>query len=370
MPWKILLLPLRIGGLYHVIRLGFNAIRYLGVFGSKCLVYIGDGDILGDFRLLQSLFAFIANETQTQDLLRPVPMAHIVGIGIATLDIINSTDGYPKEDEEVRALCQTTRRGGNVTNTLTVLSQLGHQCEWAGTSADDPDSVTIQRELHRYGINTQRCAVIPGGHAPTSYITLNQNNGSRTIVHYRNLPEYGFEHFTGTLSDTPLGDVQWLHVEGRNVPDTIRILEFARKHSPGLKISIEIEKPREQMEALYLHGDVILFSRHFANTQQYGDAAEFLRAWRPKCSAPDLVCPWGAQGAFAISDRGLLHHAPAVQISHVVDTIGAGDTFNAGFIHAALNSLSLPDCLRFANALAGKKCSQTGFDNLSMALES
>jgi ketohexokinase len=66
----------------------------------------------------------------------------------------------------------------------------------------------------------------------------------------------------------------------------------------------------------------------------------------------------------AVDNEGILHHARAVQISHVVDTIGAGDTFNAGFIHATLSQLSLPDRLRFANVLAGKKCGQLGFDNL------
>ncbi len=293
-------------------------------------------------------------------------MARIVGIGIATLDIINTTDGYPQEDDEVRAIGQITRRGGNATNTLTVLSQLGHQCEWAGTLADDPNSRVIQAELHRYGISTQRCAVIPGGHAPTSYITLNQNNGSRTIVHYRDLPEYSFEHFATAISENPLTNVHWLHVEGRNVPDTIKILEFVRHLYPGLKISMEIEKPRKHIEGLYAHGDVVLFSRHFANALQYKNATDFLRAWRPKCTAPVLVCPWGVEGAYAMDSEGMLHHAPAVQISHVVDTIGAGDTFNAGFIHAALSHFPLGESLRFANALAGKKCGQLGFDNLAI----
>ena len=50
-------------------------------------------------------------------------MAQILGIGIATLDIINEVDGYPVEDSEQRALAQRQRTGGNVTNTLTVLRQ-------------------------------------------------------------------------------------------------------------------------------------------------------------------------------------------------------------------------------------------------------
>lgn len=291
-------------------------------------------------------------------------MARIVGVGIATLDIINTTDGYPREDDEVRALSQTVRRGGNVTNTLTVLSQLGHRCEWAGTLADDPDSRLIQTELQHSGIDFGRCAIIAGGHAPTSYITLNQANGSRTIVHYRDLPEFNFDHFVAGIDRNPLNDVDWLHLEGRNVPDTVNIIQYVRQHCPRITISLEIEKPRPQIETLYTLGDVVLFSRHFANALGYEEAATFLYAWRPKCSARLLVCPWGAQGAYAVDNEAKLYHTPAVQIARVVDTIGAGDTFNAGFIHASLNRFSPSDCLRFANALAGKKCSQPGFDQL------
>jgi ketohexokinase len=291
-------------------------------------------------------------------------MARILGVGIATLDIINTTDGYPNEDDEVRAVSQTVRRGGNVANTQTVLSQLGHQCLWAGTLADDPDSALIRADLQHWGIDMTHCAVITGGHAPTSYITLNQNNGSRTIVHYRELPEYGFEHFMAKVNQHPLNDVDWLHLEGRNVPETVKILEFVRHHYPGLKLSLEIEKPRQHIEQLYSHGDMLLFSRHFSHAMQFQEAGEFLRAWRSKCSAPLLVCPWGAHGAYAMDNQGVLHHEPAVQISQVVDTIGAGDTFNAAMIHAALNGFSIPDSLCFANALAGKKCGQAGFDQL------
>lgn len=297
-------------------------------------------------------------------------MAHIIGIGIATLDIINITDGYPREDDEVRALSQNLRRGGNVTNTLSVLEQLGHQCHWGGTLGDDSNSELIKSELQKRQIDLEHCRVILGGRAPTSYITLNQRNGSRTIVHFRDLPEYGFEDFysgffLNTTRDSLLQHASWLHLEGRNILETLKILDFLKQQYPQLTVSIEIEKPREHIDRLYAHGDVVFFSRQFATAMQHHNAAEFLRAWRRKCGAPLLVCPWGADGAYAMDRDKILHHVSAVQIPQVVDTIGAGDTFNAGFIHASLAGLTSLECLRYANSLAGKKCAQAGFDKLA-----
>jgi len=47
-------------------------------------------------------------------------------VGIATPDIVKRVARHPGEDEEVRALSRTVRRGGNATNTLVVPSRLRH----------------------------------------------------------------------------------------------------------------------------------------------------------------------------------------------------------------------------------------------------
>lgn len=62
-------------------------------------------------------------------------MVSVLGIGVATFDVVNSVDAYPLEDAKIRVRARRTARGGNVTNTLVVLSQLGHRCAWGGTLA-------------------------------------------------------------------------------------------------------------------------------------------------------------------------------------------------------------------------------------------
>jgi ketohexokinase len=56
----------------------------------------------------------------------------------------------------------------------------------------------------------------------------------------------------------------------------------------------------------------------------------------------------------------------------VVDTIGAGDTFIAGFLYAlsCKEPWTLQQKLEFANELAGRKVLQTGFGGLVEQMES
>ena len=290
-------------------------------------------------------------------------MACILGVGIATLDIINTVDRYPAEDMEVRAVAQSLRRGGNVTNTLVVLSQLGHDCRWAGTLADDSDSGIIRAELAQFAVDMGAVRTIAGGHAPTSYIALSRENGSRTIVHYRDLPEYSCEDF----QRVDLASVQWLHFEGRNVVHTRRMLEHARARHPALPISVEMEKPREGVAQLGDLADLLLYSRHFAEHHGFHTPAAFLEEMQRRHPGAQHVCTWGGQGAFGLDRDGPMRHSPAFPPAQVVDTLGAGDTFNAGFIHARLAGADLSDSLQAACRLAGRKCGQPGLHGLAGA---
>jgi sugar/nucleoside kinase (ribokinase family) len=60
-----------------------------------------------------------------------------------------------------------------------------------------------------------------------------------------------------------------------------------------------------------------------------------------------VVVKMGARGAIAVRN-GQRFTAPAVPVT-VIDPIGAGDSFDAGFLHQFLRGADLKNCLAYGN---------------------
>lgn len=106
-----------------------------------------------------------------------------------------------------------------------------------------------------------------------------------------------------------------------------------------------------------------------------------------------LICAWAEAGADALGPDGQLLHSDAFPPPRVVDTLGAGDTFNASVIFSLSKGESLStgsgqgwvclsrnarltlslvpspgnsvqEALRFGCQVAGRKCGLQGFEGI------
>ncbi len=73
---------------------------------------------------------------------------------------------------------------------------------------------------------------------------------------------------------------------------------------------------------------------------------------------PVVVIKCGARGAFTKRGKDRFHAASlSVQ---PVDTVGAGDSFNAGFLHKFIRGAGLQDCLEYGNVSAALSTTRAG----------
>jgi sugar/nucleoside kinase (ribokinase family) len=91
----------------------------------------------------------------------------------------------------------------------------------------------------------------------------------------------------------------------------------------------------------------------YAGEHRLEDALPFWRARRPI-----VVIKRGAKGCLAFGTRGALA-VPARQVK-VVDTTGAGDAFNGGFLAAWLRGAPLRRCLELGNRMGAASTRKVG----------
>ena len=282
-------------------------------------------------------------------------MARILLVGTATLDLVFELDHHPGADEEMRARALRTCRGGNAANTAVVLSRLGHQAEFFGTLAQAAETAVIENDFQAQGVAFEQCPRLPGL-APTSSIYL--SGADRSIVHYRDLPELSLDHFEAI--DPSCYDL--IHFECRNVDVVTQAIRAFRTRSPDVRLTLELEKPRAGMEELYPLADAVICSRGFAVHHDHAQPEEFLHWLAGHMPQAIIALGWGEEGAYCRAQDATISHAPAVHHGQVVDTLGAGDTFNAGFLGALAEHAPLPQALARACDLAGRKCAVRGFN--------
>ncbi|KAF7732512.1 hypothetical protein EC973_003258 [Apophysomyces ossiformis] len=309
---------------------------------------------------------------------------NVLLVGQIYLDTILHMDRFPEEDSKRRAESMEQRRGGNSANAAEVLSQFPRVNVWLMSAVGPKESTSsLLSQLESKAINTSVC-INRKTPTPSSYIIHSKETGSRTIISCTNTEEITRDEFArkfemATIQKTMDFDTvvpfSWVHFEGRNIDQTLQQIEWLEAKAiregwrPHLTISVELEKPdRENIDLLMPKGDVVFFSKLFAEKRGYVHPKDFLKAMIPKCKPQSILfCTWGAQGATCVQavPRGEFMHASALPIHQVVDSVGAGDTFIAGIIFCLSRGLGLLSSLKFSCELASRKVAQSGFDGLA-----
>eukprot|EP00947_MAST-08B_sp_MAST-8B-sp1_P003794 g3794.t1 len=301
----------------------------------------------------------------------------LLAVGLVCCDIVNEVEAYPEEDGACRAVGQAVVRGGNASNTLTVCAQLGLDCSLIATvAAAAPGSEVagaafLAADMARCSIDASRCVAVDAPVPPTSYITSSRLTGSRTIVHYNTLRELKAEEVVGSGAFGKELRWSWIHFEGRNAAETATMMAAAA--DSGAAVSVELEKNRPGLRDLLPLADVVFLSREWAEVNGHADAGSCLRqiaglpGVRPRAR---LICAWGKDGAYGLdmSEKGpgqrRVYHQKAFPPPRVVDTIGAGDTFNAAVINALARGRTFRDALDDGCRIAGEKVGRKGFAGL------
>jgi sulfofructose kinase len=282
----------------------------------------------------------------------------VLGLGLATLDILTQTPRLPASNE-VFPIDQVEMQGGGPTATaLVALARLGARTAFLGPIAPDETGKQIKAELQAYGVDTSHSPRRADGVSPVSVVLVERTSGQRAILYQKGTAE---EIRPDEIRPDLLASSRALHLDGVYEEASLQAARAARE--AGVLVSFDGgagERVFSNLEQLLPLVDLLVVAREFAwRASGKDDPLQAGPLLLEKYRSQQVVITDGEAGCW-YWDGELQLHQPAYQVK-VVDTTGAGDTFHGAYLFACLQEAWSPAFrLKFASAVAAIKCTQMG----------
>jgi len=232
------------------------------------------------------------------------------------------------------------------------LASLGSHVGFISCIGNDQFGQMALERLSAAGVDVSKVVQISGS-VKTGLTVLLQRNGWRNILTY---PGTIFDLKLEHLDFDYLTSSRHFHFSSFYLQRGLQahVVElFKQLRSKGLTISLDCnDDPDDKwmgLEEVLPYVDVFLPNerelKRIAGTENVEAAIDRLAA-----IVPLLVVKLGSEGAMAQAGKERVT-SPAVKVD-LVDPVGAGDSFDAGFLHEFLRGSDLTTCLRSGN-LAG-----------------
>ncbi|RJQ68517.1 sugar kinase [Pseudonocardiaceae bacterium YIM PH 21723] len=235
------------------------------------------------------------------------------------------------------------------------LARLGHRPGWFGLLGDDPFGHGALDTLRANGVDVSRARVSTSD--PTGMLVRDAHAVRPISVQYHRAGSAASRMTPGDLDVEYLVSARILHLSGitpalsQSCVDTVReALCIAREHDvtvsfdPNLRRRLwSDERAAAVLGELVPGAEIVLAGAEEALviTGQTGraDAAK----WLLDRGTRVVVIKSGAAGAWATD--GVQEWTQSALPASVVDPVGAGDAFDAGFLSGTLDGLPIPDRL-------------------------
>ncbi|MGO1769580.1 MAG: carbohydrate kinase family protein [Microbacterium sp.] len=267
----------------------------------------------------------------------------------------------------------TVRGGGTGGNTAAALARLGVRTEFAGSVGEDAYGRHVVTDLEAHGVGCREVTAFPERNTVCVFAFIDASGERHLWAWPRDEPS--FTVLSGALRASPiLRSAEWVHASGMILtagssafPVLVDILQDARQRGATTSFDLNIRAERtpsswfvHQLNRVLEHCDVVLGS----GPDEFAGLGR--RPWLDNARAlvrenRTVVARDGANGAILLT-RDRETHYPALDVP-VIDTVGAGDAFNAGFIAASLRSGDLDEAMRWARAVAALSVATEGARN-------
>ena len=282
-------------------------------------------------------------------------------IGELNLDLI--LYGLPTElvlDREHLANELSVTLGSSSAIFAHNLALLGNSVGFSSCIGDDPFGEICMKRLSESGVDLSHVRRLPG--KTTGLTVIVPQGKQRFILTY---PGAMHEMTDRELDLSYVLNAKHLHVSSYFLQKGIRphlAGIFRKAKEAGLSTSLDTNDDPEDrwsgdIDLLLKHVDILLPNeREACRLAQADEVERAAQVLAPK--VPVLVIKRGGEGAIAWSGKEKYIAQPPVV--DMADSVGAGDSFDAGFIHQYIRNARIEDCLKFANIAGALSVTRAG----------
>ena len=287
-------------------------------------------------------------------------MTDLVVIGDICPDILLTGDDVrPLFGQSEKVLSSGSMTiGGSAVITACGAARLGASTTFMGVVGDDALGDFMLQGMRDQGIDTSFCVVDPA--IRTGFgVHLIEPEDRAILTFPGSIAELRRQH----LDECRISSATHLHIGGAFLlesllPDLDSVMSKAR--NAGVTVSLDLNwDPRGRWDAsrLLASSDVVLPNKsealHLADATDIEFGLETLGR-----ISNTVAIKLGAEGALAIHD-GTVVRLEALPVT-IADDVGAGDSFDAGFIHGFTHGWDLTQTLNLANACGSMSMRSAG----------
>jgi sulfofructose kinase len=276
----------------------------------------------------------------------------VVGVGLNATDTLIPLPQYPTRGSKVAFHDAHVLPGGQVATAIAACQQWGLRTRYVGKVGDDHAARLHREEFERLGVEAH---LLTAKHCKSQQaFIIVDDTGERTVLWKR---DKRLTLRPDELRREWIIEARALHVDGHDTEAAATAAGWAR--TAGVPVIADLDELYPGVEALLQNLDYFVASRDIpgritGEPDLRKSLPEVHRRYGFRLTAATL----GEEGVLAWDGKSL-HYAAAYRIE-VVDTIGAGDIFHAGFIYGLLQGWPLQRQLEFACAAAALNCAGTG----------
>ena len=302
----------------------------------------------------------------------------VVGFGALNLDKLFHVNRVAHEDEESYITGKSESCGGSAANTIVGLARLGIETGFIGKVATDREGSLLYNNLQNENINTGGVLVTDNGRSGTVNGFVDSNGQRALYVD------------PGVNDDINIDEVELDYINSAKV---LHITSFVGKSDEksietqklvlneiSTKVSVSFDPGRlyterglDFLENFLIRTDILLINQSELKLLTTGniedsrispeknETQEIAEKVQLEYGIDMVVVKMGNNGSY-VTHNGKSHMANAFDVP-CVDTTGAGDAFNAGFLHGYINGENIKKMALKGNYIASCCITEHGTTN-------